>query len=60
MSDKPSHVVNRAETKAAKVADRQRVAAEVWSELEREQHKQDAKTERLKAPRRAREAETQA
>ena len=60
MSDKPSHVVNRAETKAAKVADRQRVAEEVWSEVEREQRKQDVKTERLKALRLSREAETQA
>ena len=55
MSDRPSHVVNRAETKAAKAADRQRMAKEVWSEVEREKHDRDAKTERLKAMRLAQE-----
>ncbi|GEP08002.1 hypothetical protein [Methylobacterium oxalidis] len=56
MPDRPSHVVDRAETRAARTADRQRVAQEVWAEIEEQQRARDDKTERLRAMRLAQEA----
>ncbi|MDR7039872.1 hypothetical protein J2X36_004650 [Methylobacterium sp. BE186] len=58
MSDLPSHIVDRVETRAAKVADRQRVAQEARAEHEQQQRARDEKTERLKAMRLARDAQT--
>lgn len=58
MSDLPSHVRDRVETKAAKTADRERNAQEVWAEVEAEQRVREEKTERLKALRLVQETKT--
>ncbi|MDR7038448.1 hypothetical protein J2X36_003212 [Methylobacterium sp. BE186] len=58
MSDLPSHIVDRAETRAAKIADRKRVAQGARAEHEQQQRARDEKTERLKAMRLAREAQS--
>jgi hypothetical protein len=55
MSDLPSHLRDRAETKAARAADRERNAQEVWAQVEAEQRAREEKTERLKALRLAQE-----
>ena len=54
MTDLPSHLRDRAETKAAKTADRERNAKEVWTLVEAEQRVREEKTGRLKALRLAR------
>ena len=58
MSNLPSHVQNRAETRAAKIADRERVAQEVWTEVE-QQRARDERTEQLRAMRLERERQQQ-
>lgn len=57
MPEQPSHVVDRIETKAAKVAERDRVAHQAWSELHESIQARDEKTERLKALRLAKQLE---
>lgn len=58
MPDLPSHLRDRAETKAARTADREWNAQEVWAEVEAEQKAREEKTERLKALRLAQETKT--
>ncbi|KQP82911.1 MULTISPECIES: hypothetical protein [unclassified Methylobacterium] len=60
MPTPPSHVVDRIETKAAKLAERDRVAEAAWSELRESLQARDEKTERLKAQRLAKQLERQA
>jgi hypothetical protein len=55
MTDLPSHLRDRAETKTAKAADRERNAKEVWTQVEAEQRAREEKTKRLKALRLAQE-----
>jgi hypothetical protein len=57
MSEKPSHVVDRIETKAAKSAERERVAHSAWADVHDASKARDEKTERLKAQRLAQQAE---
>ncbi|MDB5645837.1 hypothetical protein [Methylobacterium sp.] len=59
MSDQPSHVVDRLETKAAKGAERERIAHAAWAELHDASRVQDEKTVRLKALRLAQRASPQ-
>lgn len=51
-----SGAVGRAETKAAREAERSEAAAAVWAELERERREVDDRTARLRALRLARDA----
>lgn len=55
MSENPSHVQGYRETKAARAAERQDQANEVWAEVDRERRAVDERTERLRAMRLARE-----
>lgn len=57
MPAKPSHIVDRNETKAAKSAERERVAHAAWTDVHNASKAQDEKTERLKAARLARLSE---
>jgi hypothetical protein len=57
MPEKPSHIIDRNETKAAKSAERERVAQSAWADVHDASKAQDEKTERLKAARLARLAE---
>lgn len=57
MSDLPSHVRDRAETKATRTADLERNAQEVWAQVEAEQRAREEKTKRLRALRLAQETE---
>lgn len=57
MPMRPSHVLDRIETKAAKGAERERVAQEAWADVSDVSRALDEKTERLKAARLARLAE---
>ena len=59
MPNFPSHVQDRAETRAAKLADRERDAQEVWTEVERQQRARDERTEQLRAMRLERERQQQ-
>lgn len=59
MPARPSHVVDRIETKAAKDAERERIAQAAWSELNEALRARDEKTERLKALRLAKQPERQ-
>lgn len=54
MDRRDSGVTGRAETKAAKDAERQRSAAAVWAEVEAAEQERDARTARLRAARLAR------
>jgi hypothetical protein len=56
MSRDPSHVVDRAETKAAKAAEQQARASAIWEEIEADRQAFDDRTERLRALRLARQA----
>lgn len=51
-----SGAVGRAETKAAREAERSEAAAAVWADVERERRARDERTARLRAQRLAREA----
>ncbi len=50
--------MDRAETRAAKEAQRQQDAATVWAEVEADRRAIEMRTERLRAARLARDAET--
>ena len=56
MHQRSSGATDRAETKAAKDAERQRAAATVWAEIDAALRERDARTERLRAARLARDA----
>ncbi|MGU3402116.1 hypothetical protein [Methylobacterium brachiatum] len=56
MDRQDSGAVGRAETKAAREAERSEAAAAVWAELERERREVDDRTARLRALRLARDA----
>ncbi len=58
MQNRDSAAVDRAETRAAKEAQRQQDAATVWAEVEADRQALEARTERLRAARLARNAET--
>ena len=55
MPDLPSHVRDRVETKAAKIAERERGAQEAWVRLKSEERAREERTEGLKALRVAKE-----
>ena len=57
MSEKPSHIVDRIDTKAAKEAEREVVAHSAWADVHDATKARDEKTERLKAQRLAQQAE---
>lgn len=57
MDRRDSGTAGRAETKAAKAAERQDQAATVWAEVEAAKQAVDEKTERLRAARKVREAQ---
>lgn len=57
MDQRDSGAIGRAETKAAKEAQRQQEAAIVWAEVAAERQAVEARTERLRAARLAREAQ---
>lgn len=57
MDNRDSGAVDRAETRAAKEAQRQQDAAIVWAEVEAERKAVDERTERLRAARLAQEAQ---
>lgn len=57
MHNRDSAAVDRAETRAAKEAQRQQDAATVWAEVEADRQAVEARTERLRAARLAREAD---
>ena len=59
MADEPSHIRDRAETKAAKQAEKREKAAEVWAEVNAGQKAVEDRTARLRAARLANEAEKQ-
>lgn len=56
MDHRDSGAVGRAETKAARKAERSEAAAAVWADVERERRKLDERTARLRAQRLAQEA----
>ncbi len=49
--------IGRAEARAAKDAERRRLAATDWAEVEDAEHERDERTERLRAARLVREAQ---
>jgi hypothetical protein len=57
VDQRDSGAIGRAETKAAKEAQRQQEAAIVWAEVAAERQAVEARTERLRAARLAREAQ---
>lgn len=59
MDRRDSGAIGRAETKAAREADRQQAAAVVWAEVEAERRALDERTARLRAQRLARQADLQ-
>lgn len=56
MHQRDSGFVGRAETRAAKDAERQHAAAIVWAEIEEAKQKRDTRTAQLRATRLARSA----
>lgn len=56
MDRRDSGAIGRAQTRAAKDAERQRSAAAVWAEVEAAEQKRDARTEQLRAARLARDS----
>ncbi|GEP09679.1 hypothetical protein [Methylobacterium gnaphalii] len=57
MSRDQSHVIDRAETKAAKAAEQQARASAIWEEIEADRRALDDRTERLRALRLARQSD---
>lgn len=57
MDQRDSGAIGRAETRAAKEAQRQQEAAVVWAEVEEERQAVEERTARLRAARLAREAQ---
>lgn len=57
MSENPSHIQDRRETKAAKVAERREEAEAVWAEVEAERRAMDERTAKLRALRLAQAGE---
>lgn len=57
MDQRDSGAIGRAETRAAKEAQRQQEAATVWAEIEAQRQAVDDRTERLRAARLARQAQ---
>lgn len=55
MSESPSHVQNRRETKAAKAAERRDEAEAVWTQVEAERRAVDERTAKLRALRLAKD-----
>ena len=59
MSEHDSSAIGRAETRAAKMAEREQQAAAVWAEVEAERQAVEERTARLRAARLARDARQQ-
>ncbi|KAB1073435.1 hypothetical protein F6X51_11880 [Methylobacterium planeticum] len=59
MPNPPSHVLDRAETRAARAADRDHVAQAAWMEPENQQRTRDERPEPLRALRLERERQQQ-
>ncbi len=57
MDDRDSGAADRAETRAAKLAEREQNAATVWAEVEAKQQSVEKRTAELRAARLAREAQ---
>ncbi len=57
MSRDPSHVIDRAETKAAKAAEQQAKASAIWDAIEADRRALDDRTQKLRALRLARDAQ---
>lgn len=57
MHRRDSGAIGRAETKAAKDAERQRSAAVVWAEVDAAERERDERTTRLRAARLARDGQ---